>query len=395
MARLCLRIAVAVILAVPAWTQTLTCASAHSADCRTYHFHIQPNRQTTGYGTELYGINRFPTIESCETERTRLMTAEKDAVSFVLRVASRAKVGVSNFGPCHCDMTGDSSSRHYLTDQQRFQQRHLQREITLQLLQEALAKGLSPGDPVAEALAARPSSFRTTMWSATVAPPPDSPHRFLDTGAPSMMATGVSSVPPRQLDTSRFELAQITFGSEIPLQMLAADAGTRGRSHGADFLDAEIAETQSHFLDVLDMEESERRERLVELIQQRIQLLSNLSRLVETAGPSSNLARAMAAAEGSDDRLNLIGTIFGADVRHHWRAERPEDLLLDIPPSVSSDPVAILRDPGRRFSHDDRKLALYVFLLRNGSLTESQEMWLSELVESSLQQTPSGSGGSR
>lgn len=395
MARLCLRIAVAVILAVPAWTQTLTCASAHSADCRTYHFHIQPNRQTTGYGAELYGINRFPTIEGCEAERTRLITAEKDVVSFVLRVASRAKVGVSNFGQCHCDMTGDPSSRHYLTDQQRFQQRHLHREVTLQLLQEALGKGLAPGDPLAEALAARPSSFRTTMWSATVAPPPDSPHRFLDAGAPSMMATGVSSVQPRQLDTSRFELAEITFGSEIPLPMVAVDRRTSGLVHGSDFVDAEIAETQSHFLEILDMEESERRERLVVLIRQRIQLLSNLSRLVETAGPSSNLARAMAAAGDRDDRLALIGTIFGADVRHHWRAERPEDLLLDIPSSVSSDPVAILRDPGRRFSVDDRKLALYVFLLRTGSLTESQEIWLSELVESSLQQTPSGPGGSR
>ncbi len=59
-------------------------------------------------------------------------------------------------------------------------------------------------------------------------------------------------------------------------------------------------------------------------------------------------------------------------------------MLIDFPDSIDTDPVAVLRDSGNRFPVSDKQLALYAFLMRSGSLTENQEIWLSGIIESYL-----------
>lgn len=372
------------VLSLPAAAQVLTCTDAGSGDCHYYHYHVQSYNGDTRSFVELYGTNRFATIEACEAEKNRRMSIEKQAVGFVLKQAPRARVKESRFGPCHCDMTSDESNRYHLNDDARFNQMHRQREMALQLLEEAFDKGLTNDSEIAQGLASRPTSFAASLWPNTTEVPPDSPDRFLAPQAPEPKETEVSSVQTGQLDASRYVLADISFGDEIPLETIVIDEESEGIDAASEFVNAEIAEVQTHLPTVLDMGEGTEKERLLELIQQRVQLLSNLSRLVQTAGSTSALATGIASAETATERSEMIGRIFGDEVRTHWAPAEATDLLIDIPESVTTDPVAVLRDPGERFDLETRQLALYVFLMRTGALTENQEIWLSGLIESIL-----------
>lgn len=380
----------ALLWAVPSAAQVLTCAEAASGDCRAYHYHVQSYNDLTRSSVELYGTNRFATIEACQAERDRRMNVEKQAVEFVLREASRARVKESNFGPCHCDMTSDPSSRHYLKDDQRFRQMHLQREMTLQLLGEAYDKGMDPASPIVEGLSARATSFVSSTWPNATAVPPDSPDRFLAPEPPVPMPTSVSASQASQLDSSRYQLVDIAFGEELPLETLTIEAES-GIAPGSLFVNEEIAAIQARLPAVLDLPEGREKERLLELIQQRFQLLSNLGRLVQTAGSRSRLSREIVAATSPEGRNALVTKLFGEKVGRSWAPDNFRDLLVEVPDAVAVDPVAVLRDASSRFTTEQKQLALYVFLMRTGTLTENQEIWLTGMIESNLE---NGSGSS-
>ena len=375
--------------AAPAYGQLLTCSDAGAGDCHFFHFHVQSYNDRSKNFVELYGTNRFATIEACEAERTRKMDVEQQAVTYVLKLAPRARVKASNFGPCHCDMTSTPSSRFHLDDESRFRQMHLQRDIALQLLEEAYDKGMPTDSPVALGLSTGPTSWVASAWPTVADVPPDSPDRFLSTEPPQPRKTEISAVQTSQLDTSRYTLVEIAFDSEVPLETVTIDDDSSEADPAAGFVNEEIAAVQSHLSAVLGMEEGSRKERLLELIQQRVQLLSNLSRLVQTAGPSSALGSGIAAAHDQEMRRGIVGSIFGPTVEQHWSPEDPQEMLIELPDSIVTDPVAVLRDPGNRFSRQERQLALYVFLMRTGGLTENQEIWLSGIIESWLKEETS------
>lgn len=383
MSRSILYIAFLMGVSVSAHAQVMTCSETGSGDCHFVHYHVQSYNDKTRGTVEFYGTNRFATMDACEAERSRRMSVEKQAVSHVLKLASRARVKESNFGICHCDKTSDPSNRYFLSDDDRFKQMHLQREVTLQLLEEAFDKGLPTDSPIAEGLSTRPTSFVSSLWPNVARIPPDSPDRFLGPEPPQPLSTEITAIQTSQLDTSRYELVEIGFGEEVPLETVTIHE-TGGRDPASAFVNAEISELQRHLPVILDMEESNRKERVLELIQQRMQLLSNLSRLVQTSGQSSAFARTIETATSDVERKELVGRIFGAVVQSHWSADQPEGLLIEIPDSIIADPVAVLRDSGRRFSREERQLALYAFLLKTGTLTENIEIWLSGIIENSL-----------
>lgn len=370
--------------AIPAGAQILTCSDAGSGECHFVHYHVQSYNDATRNFVELYGTNRFATIELCEAERTRRMNIEKQLVSYVLKLAPRARVKESNFGSCHCDMTSDPASRYFLDDASRFERMHLQRSISFQLLEEAFDKGLPTDSPLALGLSSPPTNWVASLWPAVAEVPDDSPDRFLSTEAPAPRRTEISAVQNSQLDTTRYELVEISFGSEIPLETVTIGDESSTIDPAADFVNSEIAAVQAHIPAVLNMEEGPRKERLLELVQQRVQLLSNLSRLVQTAGSSSSLASGIARAQDETVRRELISRMFGPLVAEHWSPAEPDAMLIDLPDSIDTDPVAVLRDSGNRFPLDQKQLALYAFLMRSGSLTENQEIWLSGIIESYL-----------
>ncbi len=296
--------------AAPACAQILTCSDAGSGECHFVHYHVQSYNDATRNFVELYGTNRFATTELCEAERTRRMDVEKQLVSYVLKLAPRARVKESNFGPCHCDMTSDPASRYFLDDRSRFERMHLQRSISLQLLEEAFDKGLPTDSPLALGLSSPPTNWVASLWPAVAEIPDDSPDRFLSTEPPTPKKTEVTAVQNSQLDADRYELVEIAFDSRIPLEtVIIGDEGS-GVEPAADFVNSEIAAVQARIPAVLDMEEGPRKAHLLDLVQQRLQLLSNLSRLVQTAGPSSSLARRNRRCAGREretgaDRQNL------------------------------------------------------------------------------------------
>lgn len=378
-----------VTLGAPVSAQVLTCSDAGEGECRFFHYHVQSYNDRSRNFTELYGTNRFATMEACEAERTRRMGIEKQAVSYVLKLAPRARVKESNFGPCHCDRTSEPSSRYYLDDERRFSQMHLQRDIALQLLEEAYDKGLATDSPIALGLSSEPTKWVSSLWPSIADVPPDSADRFLSVTAPAPRQTEVSAVQTSQLDASRYELVEIGFDSELPFETITVGDDASGADPAAEFVNQEIAEVQAHLPAVLEMDEGTQKEQLLELIQQRVQLLSNLSRLVQTSGPSSALTSRITNASDQSTRRELVGMMFGPLVASHWSPAEPEQMLIDLPDAIVTDPVAVLRDAGNRFSIEERQLALYVFLMRTGGLTENQEIWLSGVIDTYL------TGGSR
>lgn len=82
--------------------------------------------------------------------------------------------------------------------------------------------------------------------------------------------------------------------------------------------------------------------------------------------------------------MALIRKLFGTVVGAHWSARKPSDFAFDVPTAINTDPVGKLRDNSGKVNADDRRLALYVFLSQNPSLTEAQEAWARGIIESML-----------
>ncbi|HEX7193057.1 MAG TPA: hypothetical protein VF381_15915, partial [Thermoanaerobaculia bacterium] len=116
---------------------------------------------------------------------------------------------------------------------------------------------------------------------------------------------------------------------------------------------------------------------------QRIQLLSNLRTLIQTAGAKSRLADFARNAHSESERLAFVGKLFGDDMRSHWAPSDARDVIL--PSSLAeSDPERALRDASGKVTDQQKKHALYAFLARSQP-TEEQQLWLSTVADSLLQ----------
>jgi hypothetical protein len=114
---------------------------------------------------------------------------------------------------------------------------------------------------------------------------------------------------------------------------------------------------------------------------QRIHLLSNLRLLIEGAGTRSRLAGAARDASTEEERLALIGKLFGSEIKDHWAPSDAKDVIFDIEENVANAPERVLRDSA--FTAAQKKQALYLVLAQTEP-TEDQRLWLSTVIEGFL-----------
>lgn len=129
--------------------------------------------------------------------------------------------------------------------------------------------------------------------------------------------------------------------------------------------------------------DEEIKSKIYEACMQRIQLLSNLRTLIQTAGAKSRLADFARNARSETERLTFVGKLFGDDMRAHWAPGDARDVIVPAAP-LDNEPETALRDGSGKFNDQQRKHALYVLLARSQP-TEEQQLWLSTVADSFLQ----------
>ena len=181
-------------------------------------------------------------------------------------------------------------------------------------------------------------------------------------------------VVPMPVETETSE----TFESTIPEEDLtsAQDAAERF-----------VAYENKRIKNVLDASSSitdeQVKSQIFEACMQRIQLLSNLSLLIEGSGIRSRLAVAVRDVASEDDRLALIGRLFGEDIKPHWAPSDASDVIVEADPAVAAEPERALRDTTGRVTEQQKKRALYLVLTQTQP-TEDQLLWLTSVVEGFL-----------
>lgn len=191
---------------------------------------------------------------------------------------------------------------------------------------------------------------------------------------PAPIPAPEEEVVPMPVETETSE----TFDSTIPEEDLtsAQDAAERF-----------VAYENKRIKNVLDASSSitdeQVKSQIFEACMQRIQLLSNLSLLIEGSGIRSRLAVAVRDVASEDDRLALIGRLFGEDIKPHWAPSDASDVIVEADPAVAAEPERALRDTTGRVTEQQKKRALYLVLTQTQP-TEDQLLWLTSVVEGFL-----------
>lgn len=366
----------------PAAAQTLTCPTAASGDCTLVHYHARFWDPRTRASFEMLGQNAFSSMEACEQARAREEARNIAALEHLFRVAPRMKTAKNVYGTCHCDPTWTQGDAAFLTEASRLQAERAARSIDLAMLNALVEHDLAADSELARRFEPVPSSFRSAEWPLGILrPPAPVADRSLGETEEPPMETTVSAQPPVAAEPTRLALKEITYDDLAGITITDAAPETALES-GPDFLHSEIARF-SALLDRVD--ELAQKDVVIESCQERVQVLSNLSRLIETAGPSSRLARANLQRVEEPERLRLVAELFGDTVAAHWAPADPAAMSIPIPAAIEGDPLAVLRDTGGTYDAGSRKLALYSFLAGDTNLTESQEVWLASLIEKQIQ----------
>src|SRR3954452_7240255 len=131
----------------PALAQPLLCppvASAAGKPCETFHFHVQLFRLEPRDFVEVYGVNAFPSMASCERARDAQFKRNANVVEY-MRAQRRDWWQADKFGPCHCDMTVEQASPNFLSEAARTQQVRDAEEVR-QRVRERLIDAKAPPD---------------------------------------------------------------------------------------------------------------------------------------------------------------------------------------------------------------------------------------------------------
>jgi hypothetical protein len=375
-------ILIALLAAVPcgAAAQALTCATAASGDCTRVHYHTRFWDPRTKTSVEILGHNDFSSMERCEDARAKDEARNRAAIEHLFRVAPRMKTAANVYGPCHCDPTWKKGDPSFLAEPVRLQVRRSARSIDLAMLNLLAERDLPPDGELARRYEPTPSAFRSADWPLGIVRPaaPGSSLSLRDAPEP-LMETTIIAQETVDAEPTRLALKEITYDDLAGLTVTeAADAPDETEP---DFLGSEIA----RFAALLDrVDELAQKDLVIDSCQERVQVLSNLQRLIETAGPRSRLALANHDRVAEQDRIRLVSELFGETVAAHWAPADPSGMDISIPAVIDGDPLAVLRDTSGKFDGEQRKLALYRLLAGDVNLTESQEVWLASLIETQI-----------
>jgi hypothetical protein len=414
------------LFVTPALAQPLLCppvASAAGKPCEVFHFHVQLFRPESRDFIELYGINQFASMTSCERARDAQLKRNASVVEF-MHTQRRDWWQADKFGTCHCDMTVEKGSPNFLSEAARTQQLRDAEEIRQRVRERLIdAKALPDSEVlrnIAPMISATPMIGGPKMVSM---PPPiaaassNSPDDLQITKAvdttPSSAASldlplvdialpgitlpveviasapmpAVGGVPPPQVASVAPAETPPTAAAPQPAVQVAAEpppviADDPDLPAPEDVADRFVSYESQRIQNVLkvssDVGDEAIKAQVLEACTQRIQLLSNLRSIIVGSGAKSRLVAAANAAKKENDRLALAAKLFGSDITPHWAPKDASDVIFD---TGVTEPERVLRDNAA--SDQQKRHALYA-LLATSSPTEQQQMWLSSVIEGLL-----------
>ncbi|MEA2462639.1 MAG: hypothetical protein QOJ98_386 [Acidobacteriota bacterium] len=418
--------------------QALVCATAPAGrPCEVFHFHIQLYRPDTKQFVEVSGVNQFASQAACDRARELHVATNGKAVEYLRGIKKQHEA--DRVGPCHCDMTAEKSAPNFLTDAQRLSHVRQLEETRLRLRERLLDEKLTSDSETVRALWSDPPSTPQLSEPKFAPMPQKAPApvltatedlkntRTIDTAKPVAAAMDLPLVdlappappaPPAEaaggavgaspadalaesapIDAPAGEMAapvaepapeevvvpmpvetesSETFESTVPEEDTAS---------AQDIAERFVAYEKERIQNVLrassSITDEEIKSQIFEACMQRIQLLSNLRLLIEGSGMRSRLAAAARDVASEDDRLALIGRLFGEDVKPHWAPGDASDVIVKIDPAVAAEPERALRDTTGRVTEQQKKRALYLVLTETQP-TEDQLLWLASVVEGFL-----------
>lgn len=387
--RIDLRVAALALLAFasPAAAQVLTCTTNASDQCNGVHYHVQLwNPETKGFA-EIFGHNTFSTLQACEAAKKHEETINQNALAHLAKVAPRLKAQPAKFGPCHCDMTRTRSDPHYLEDAQRVQLMRRERELKLMMLELLLDNELTLDSDLARAHISTPSSrVLASYWPRELVVPEIKGNKLLDPDRSQAKDTTVQVSRTQSTAGANLAPVEVVFDPAMFARSVSKGSGDATASAaGPAFINDEISRINA-VIENVAQSNSDDAGAILEACNERIQVLTNLARLAETAGQRSRLAAAIGSARGEEARVKTVRALFGDRVSQHWSPSKPADLVFPVPSDIGNDPVAALRDSSERYTAEQKKLALYLVLARNATLTDTQQIWLAGIADAQLAQ---------
>lgn len=389
----------------------LTCQSGAGIDpanCAVVHYHVKMYRPDTKTSVELTGINEFASRTACEAALAAERARNTAVVEFLKKNEPRLQYQADQFGACHCDMTRTQSSANFLDDAKRTAERRTQLDILARVRLRLIDSNALPNSELVTSLRVPPSTFDAAQWPRTVVSPsakelaaapeplPDTAAKVTMVGADAAKSAPAASIEfplvevptPKEVMVTRAIAPSVISGETEPASTettTPAPAADSGEANAAEaFVNYETARVQAILRASGQIEDAATKKSILEAAVARMQLLSNLKLLVETAGPRSTLAGAFRAIDGEAGRLDLVGKLFGESVKSHWAPVDAKDVVVDIPAELTGDPFAVLREATGKYSREEQKQSLYHLLARTSNLTSSQLLSLADLMQSFL-----------
>ena len=411
-------------LASAALGQKLECAPAAAPlaqPCETFHYHVLMYRPDTRGFAEISATPQFASASACERARAAAIRTNLAIVDFFKRVRNEQQYEPDRFGTCHCDMTIEKSSPNFLTDASRIAQIRLAEDIRLHVREHLLDADLTSDSELVRSLATPVSNASLLAGPKLVPLPSKSAAASVENPTSDLRATKVADATTPGASSVDLPLVDVvtdaaTMASPAPSQSVIvverpaeppvaapppsptptpapasayetteAPAPDPAAEEAAEaFITYETQRIQNVLKASGAIADESVKSKIFEACMQRIQLLSNLRRLIQGSGFRSRLAKEARNAKTEADRQKFIGRLFGSEMWPHWAPKDAADVIIAPRPDIDTNPDSVLRDASGRYSIAQRRHALYVMLAR-AQPTEDQQLWLTTLVDSFLQ----------
>jgi len=361
---------VAALAAGSALGQALLCPpSATTQPCAKFHYHVQMYRPDTRGFILFDGINDFATMSACDQAREAAVQHNLAIVAFY-RKRNDQRYEPDTIGPCHCDTTN-------LNDVARNAQLRLLADTRMHVRERLMDADVPTDSELMRAVDAVPVS---PIGGPKLVPAPDARPDASAENAPSdlrlpkiadaepspvsdlPLVEVVTAPPPEPPAPSPAQPAEVKVEEPAPIDDPAES-----------FISVETERIQK----VLAASATLNDVKVLEACSKRLQLLTNLRALIESAGATSHLALAARAARNESDRLALVAKLFGSDMPAHWAPRDARDVVVDL----VAEPEKVLRNP--QASADEKRHALYAFLATS-TPTDEQQTWLGSVIEALL-----------
>jgi hypothetical protein len=415
--------------------------------CEAFHFHMQLYRPDTKQFVEVSGVNQFATQAACERARELHATTNGNAVAYLRGLkkqyeadrvgACHCDMTAEKTAPNFLTEAQRVSHMRQLEEiRLRLRERLLDERLTSdsEIVRALWADPPSTPELSAPKFAPMPQNAAAPVLTATedlkntntidttkpvaaamdlplvdlAAPTPEPPPAEVSGAETAPASDAVAENSPADVPVAEAETAPLatapaataptpepaaeevvvemppevetteTFESTIPEEDIASaqDAAER-------FVSYEHKRIYNVLQAASAITDQEVKSKILDACDQRIQLLSNLRLLIESSGMRSRLAAAARDAMSEDDRLALIGRLFGEDIKPHWAPRDASDVIFEIDPAVAAEPERALRDTTGRVTEQQKKRALYLVLTQTQQ-TEDQLLWLVSVVEGFL-----------